>query len=97
MTAAESMQLIKPWKCLPGFPQNDDGIQALSERFAAIAGDKESGTWLSQKVLNGCARCPTPIEMRRIFARKFPPADGIEPNEADMYDLMDNTGGRKAS
>lgn len=95
LSRVEALKLVRKFDCLGlGFPRTTDGIDALADAFIAIVGDKEKADWLSQAIIMGCSRCPTPIEMRRIFERKYAPADGRRANEIDQADLLSN-GGKK--
>lgn len=83
-----AMELVTNWECLPGFPKTDTGIQALASAFLKICPDDRQAEWLCQAVLDGCTHSPTPIEMRRIYCQKFPPADGREDHQVDQSDRM---------
>lgn len=94
----EALKIVKKFECFGySFPRTPEGVTALAEKFMQIAGDTEKAAWLSDRVLNGCSRCPTPIELRRIFALKYPPADGISANECDLADFMSGGGKEPAS
>ena len=95
LTLSESIKLVRGWESLSlGFPKTPEGITALAKAFIDIAGTKEKGEWLSQKVIHGCSKCPTPIELRRIFSSKYPPADGKSVNDWDASDFMFGGGKR---
>ena len=89
ITLPVALKLVKKFECFGfSFPKTTEGITALAEKFMQITGDADKANWLCERVLNGCSRCPTPIELRRIFALKYPPADGIGANDCDLADFM---------
>ncbi len=76
ITASSAIKMVRRLESLGlGFPRTAEGLEALRDSFMAITGTVERATWLVGRVLAGCPRCPTPIEMRRIFETKYPPAD----------------------
>lgn len=94
-TKTTALKLVKKLESLGlGFPRTAEGIEAFTENFMAITGTVERATWLIGRMLAGCPRCPTPIEMRRIFELKYPPADGVGSNAADLSGLMDGPKGK---
>lgn len=95
ITKTAALKLIKKLESLGlGFPRTEEGIGAYAENFIAIVGTPERAAWLVARMLAGCPRCPTPIEMRRIFELKYPPADGVASNAADLSGLMDGPKGK---
>lgn len=91
----EAMKLVRSLESLGlGYPRTGEGFEALAEQFMAITGTVERAKWLVGRILTGCPRCPTPIEMRRIFELKYPPADGVGSNAADLSGLMDGPKGK---
>lgn len=92
LSRVEAQKFVRKWECLGFFPKTGEGMEALAEALIAIAGDTEKASWLSTQVVMGCPRCPTPLELRRIFERKYKPADGIESRSLDVSDLMSNGG-----
>lgn len=75
-----------------GFPRTQQGLEAYTEAFMEITGTAERAQWLVGRILKGCSRCPTPIEMRRVFETKYAPNDGLSSNSVDMTALMDGGG-----
>ena len=89
----DGLNYIPQLEFLAGYPRTEQGIDGLSRAFVRIVGTDDKAEWLINQIIDGCNRCPAPIEMRRIFARKYPPADGKSPADCDNFDLMDS--GRK--
>jgi hypothetical protein len=75
--------LLEAWECLPGFPRTEPGRKALVKTALRLAAGPEQLLWLVDKVADSCERSPTPIQMRRIFCQKYPPADGT--SDIDMW------------
>lgn len=92
MRQTDAIKLVKKFECLGFPPRTPEGITALADAMVAIAGSEENILWLSQQIIMGCPRCPTPLEMRRIMERKAPPADGLSSAHVDASKLM--SGGR---
>ena len=88
LTQTEAIKLVRKWDCLGFSPRTADGVTALADALIAIAGDREKAEWLSNQVVMGCPRCPTPLELRRIMERKAPAADGVSARSLDATDLM---------
>ncbi len=95
ITQTEAIKLVRRWECLGFGPKTVEGIQALADALILITGDLEKAVWLAQQVVMGCPRCPTPLELRRIFERKYKPADGISAGSLDATDLMSSGGAKK--
>ena len=90
-----ALKLVKKMESLGlGFPRTSEGIDSYAEQFMAITGTVERATWLVNRCLTGCPRCPTPIELRRIFELKSPPADGLASIVTDLSGLMDVSKGK---
>jgi hypothetical protein len=87
-----AMRLLTSLQCLRGYPQNEGALHGLAKGMSKICPDEEHAQWLVDAVLDGCAYCPTPIEMRRIYCQKFPPADGREDHQVDQSDRMASRG-----
>jgi hypothetical protein len=95
ITKSAALKLIKKLESLGlGFPRTQEGIEAFAGMFMSITGTLERAEWLVGRILIGCPRCPTPIEMRRIFDLKYPPADGISVNAADLSGVMEMSKGK---
>ncbi len=95
ITKTAALKLVKKLESLGlGFPRTAEGIEAFTENFMAITGTVERATWLVGRILAGCPRCPTPIEMRRIFELKYAPADGVASNVADLSGHMEISKGK---
>lgn len=97
LTKLQAVKLVKKWECLGSwsFPRTQEGLEALAEALVSITGTLENAEKLTQRVLMGCSRCPTPIELRKIMSSKIgPPADGLHECSLDATDLMSG-GGKK--
>lgn len=90
ITKAAATKLVRRFDALTwGLPKSAEGIEAYVEVFMAITGTQEQAEALAGYVIRGCSRCPTPIELRKIFSAKFgEPADGIKDYNADASDYM---------
>lgn len=89
ITKSAALKLVRKWECLGfSFPRTDNGVESLAEAFMKIVGTVEHANWLSDRIINGFERCPTPIEMRRYFsARRAAPADGVHERDYDASDI----------
>ena len=88
LNLAYVMDIVEQWEFLPGVPKTDAGAVALAKGILKICPDTEKADWLSERVLDGCDRCPTRLGLRRIYAKRFKPADGVEPGAIDQTDIM---------
>lgn len=80
-------KLVYSLECLPGFPRTEAGLIACTKAIRDLVGDDlERAQWLIDATLKGAPRFPAPIEMRRIYATKYAPYDGLRDFEADMSD-----------
>ena len=85
----EALKIVKSWECLPYFPRTAEGVTALAQAFMKITGTHDTADWLSDQVINGCPRCPVPIELRRIMDfKRGVPADGVSYRDYDASKHM---------
>ena len=90
-----ALKFVKKWECLPYFPRSVEGMTALAEAVIKIAGDLDTALWLSDQVINGCPRCPTPVELRKIMDfKRGVPADGVSYRDYDNSQHMLGSGGK---
>lgn len=83
------MPLVWQLESMVGFPQKDSGLQSLARSIHELCGaDIERGQWLIDCIRRGSVRIPAPIEMRRVYCQKYPPADGLEDSQVDISDHL---------
>ena len=89
LSLVDTLKLIRKADFLFGFPKNDNGLELIARKFMGITGsDKERSEWLVERIIDGCERFPTPIEIRRIYENHYIPADGVFSREVDNFDMM---------
>jgi hypothetical protein len=83
------MPLVYQLESMAGFPQSDAGLRSLAKSIYELCGpDTVRGQWLIDRIRKGSIRIPAPIEMRRVYCQKHPPADGLEDNQVDISDHL---------
>ncbi len=83
-----AMKIMQEFEHLGFGPVTERAWIGTAKAFIEIVGTKEKGEWLARRILQTCARFPKPVEMRRIYAHYYPPADGLEPHLMDSSDDM---------
>ncbi len=91
LTLEKAMDIMKNWG-LQYEPQSIEAWCARAKALINIVGTEEKALWLSDRVIEGCNHFPAPIELRRIFCDRYPPADGREPREVDNTRYMGHQG-----
>jgi len=90
---AYSLQQVMRLCMLPGFPKEREGVRSLAESYCRFV-SKEPAThsllgtvipaeWVIQYCLATCHYSPTPFQMRVLYARYFPPDDGLEMDDPE--------------
>lgn len=91
ISLAGALKLVKSWECLPYFPRTQEGVSTLAKALISIGGSKAEK--LADIVINGCPRCPTPLDLRTIMSQKLGPcADGKHAVDFDMSRFMASGG-----
>ncbi len=89
VTFDEVLAWVREWVCFANYPRSEAGEATLARAFQRITGDRKRADWLQARVIDGCTRCPMPIEMRRILEERYPAADGIAARDLDVSECMD--------
>jgi hypothetical protein len=83
---AKAITLIEQWETLQpySFPKTEAGVTGLAKSMLNLTGpDMARAEQFADLVLLVSPRCPTPLEMRKVYCQKWKPADGIEDSALD--------------
>lgn len=83
-----ALSQVKRWECLGNPPKSDEASMALAETLLQICEDEEKLLWVVGRILQGATFCPKPIEIRRVYCKRYRPADGIEWQAADLTSVL---------